>query len=138
MTFVKKQDYKYNRGLELSQVDNVNRSGYIPLDVQVERMKLAGIRLDNINNHQYNYELQHFLDSGMRISDYTTEQSLKTRFNDKVELDMLYKAKLDKLSTHNNNVSKVKALHSEYVKEMHEKRIADEAIINYKRSLENK
>ena len=43
MKLVNKNTWKNNQALKVSQVDNVNRAGYVPLDIQYESMRLAVI-----------------------------------------------------------------------------------------------
>lgn len=131
MNVVHKKDYKFARGEKLSQVDNVNRAGYVPLDIKYEEMRLAGLRLDTIREFQYAYNYQDFANSGKSISDFTSDQLLKTRFNSKQELDDLFKSKLEKYSAYKSNQEKLKDLKRQYDEEMKEKRIRDEAIRNY-------
>lgn len=42
---IKQSDYKVSAGVRLSQVDEVERSGYIPLERQIDMQRLAGQRL---------------------------------------------------------------------------------------------
>lgn len=135
MKIVHKKDYIFNRAEKLSQIDNVNRSGYVPLDVRYEEMRLAGIRLDSIRDYQYNYTYRDFLNSGKSISEFTSDQTLKTRFNSKQELDDLFKSKLEKYSQYSSNLEKVKALRKEYDEEMKEKAIREDAVRKYVESL---
>lgn len=136
MKIVHKKDWAGHICEKLSQVDNVNRAGYVPLDIKYEEMRLAGIKLDNIRDFQYNYDFKSFIESGKSISDFTSDQTLRSRFNSKTELDILYKSKLEKLNTYNSNQERLKALHQEYLKEVELKNIREEAVKEFQKSLE--
>ena len=138
MKLVNKNTWKNNQALKVSQVDNVNRAGYVPLDIQYESMRLAGIKLDAIRDAQYSYDLEAYLKSGMSIEKFAADSSLKSPYLDKVDLDDLYKSKLEKYSTFKSNEDRLQSLHKEYLKEVELKKIKDEAVNEYKRSLENK
>lgn len=138
MKLVNKNTWKNNQALKVSQVDNVNRAGYVPLDIQYETMRLAGIKLDAIRDAQYSYDLESYLKSGMSIEKFAVDSSLKSPYLDKVDLDDLYKSKLKKYNTFKSNSERLQSLHEEYLKEVELKKIRDEAVNEYKRSLENK
>lgn len=132
MNIVHKKDFVQEKPLILSQVDNVNRAGYVPLDITYEQMRLAGIRLDKIRDEQFNFELKDFIEKGLSIEEYSKDVLLKSRFNDKTVLDDLYKAKLDKYEKYRNTQEQLNALHEQYLKEVKEKEIVDTALRNYK------
>lgn len=132
MNIIHKKDFKQEEPLKLSQVDNVNRSGYVPLDITYERMRLAGIKLDKIRDEQYNFELKDFIDKGLSIDEYSKDILLKSRFNDKTALDDMYKAKLKKYEHFKDTQEQLKALHEEYLRELEEKEKVASALRNYK------
>lgn len=138
MKIIHKKDYKFNRAEKLSQVDNVNRAGYVPLDIKYEELRLAGLKLDMIRDYQYNYDLKSFLESGKSISDYTSDTLLKSRFNSKQDLDDMLKLKLEKYSKYSSNQERLKALRKEYDDLMKEKEIREDAVRQYLASEEAK
>ena len=61
-----KRDMKQEK---TARTDNVDRSGYIPLDLQHARLMKAGKTLEEIRDYQYNSDyhevMQHYLHSNM-------------------------------------------------------------------------
>lgn len=125
-------------GEKLSTVDHVNRAGYVPLDLHVERMKLAGAQLQEAMSYQFNYELKDFIASGKSIDEYTKDSNVKRRFYDKIELDSMYKDKLNKFSAATKQLKTISDYRAEYDRIMHDKEVVEEAINNYKREQDSK
>lgn len=53
MDFFTKYNRKPSNGETLSSKSKVERSGYIPAKVQIENLLMAGVRLNDFRNNQY-------------------------------------------------------------------------------------
>lgn len=122
----------------ISQVDNVDRSGFIPLDIQFQRMQTAGEELATYRYYQYNtdmalldkIEAMNVNDASEELADATSKANNRTR--DKVVLDDMLKEKLNKYRRFKNKQDELKALKEKYDQSVKEREIYDRAINDYK------
>lgn len=129
--------YQVGQKLEnISKVDLVDRSGYIPLDVQYSKMMLAGRTREDMLDYQYNYdykELQDALKDGKITIDDLFQRNFIHRNMEKTELVDILKDRTEKFSIAKREYDKNM---QEFHRSEYEKQIRQEAINEYKASLE--
>lgn len=119
----------------ISGVDNVDRSGFIPLDVQYMRMLNAGENLAQYRNYQYNTDME-LLNKEMENIETLNVDKVSSKIKrakiDKVELDALYKDKILKYKKFKNKAEELQSLKAKYDERQKEKQIYNKAINDYK------
>lgn len=121
----------------ISNYDLVDRAGYMPVDLQYARLMNAGKKLEEIRDYQYNVDtakLQSFLENKTEFDKLYNNLSLRV---DKTELDTLFKDKLMKLRKHVDSQQEYNRLLKEFNELEKQKQIKQEAINEYKQSLNN-
>lgn len=124
-----KRDMKQER---TARTDNVDRSGYIPLDLQHARLMKAGKTLEEIRDYQYNsdyHEVMAHLEDKDFFEKYRNNLS---NYMEKVEVDNFMKKSLDNMSYRLNKNEELERLKKEYLRLENEKAIKQQAINEYK------
>lgn len=134
---------KYNkRAMKLEKTavtDNVDRSGYIPLDLQYARLMSAGKHLEELRDYEYNVDLKR-LEEALKTGKVNIEDFYSPLFKhnlDKVELDSLLKDKLEKASRQKDVNKEYNRLMEEFKQSERDKEIRQQAINEYKQILDN-
>lgn len=123
----------------ISNYDYVDRSGYISLDLQYARLMRNGKTLEDIRDFEYNTDLkklQDFVENKASFDDIYNKTSLYQ--HDKLQLDALFKEKLNKYASYVDSQKEYERLMREYQNLEEQKRIKQDAINEYKLSLEAK
>lgn len=125
---------------KISQVDFVDRTGFIPLDVQYERMRTAGEELSILRAYQYNTDLDKLneLDKTgdiekLNIDDVSSD--IKTSKLDKVVLDQKLKEHMTQYKQFKNKIDELNTLHDRYRQALREKELMLQAVNDYKATL---
>lgn len=134
---------KYNkRAMRLEKTavtDNVDRSGYIPLDLQYARLMSAGKKLEEVRDYEYNVDLKR-LEEALKSGKVNVEDFYSPLFKnnlDKVELDSLLKDKLEKASKQKDINKEYNRLMEDFKQSERDKEIRQQAINEYKQILDN-
>ena len=115
-----------------ARTDNVDRSGYIPLDLQHARLMKAGKTLEEIRDYQYNSDYHEVMEH-LEDKDFFEKYRKNLSNNmEKVEVDTFMKKSLDNLSYRINKHEELERLKKEYLKLENEKAIKQQAINEYK------
>lgn len=135
---------KYNkRDMRLektSPVDNVDRSGYIPLDLQYVRLMSSGRRLEEIKDFEYNIDIER-VKKALESKDINLNEFFSSHINknlSKTELDALLKDKLNKYDRQVNVNKEYNRLLDEYKKLEEDKKLREDIINEYKKQLDSK
>lgn len=127
MKVIHKKDVKPREFEVISSVSMVDTTGDIPLQNQLELMRLAGANLGQIRAYQYDYDIQQLIDSVGGIDNLSLEDiPVVARFKDKTEIFNILK-----------NSSKYMKNRQEELKSTIEKRKAIEKENEYRKSLMN-
>lgn len=129
-----RNNYSFNRGEKIPFTDNVDRSSFIPLDIQYMRMMSAGANLENIRSYQYSTDSK-YLDEYLKthnISELTIDDTRSFRNMDKVELQSVLQEKMSKYRKYESDKAKLKQSYDDF---MREKEIREKAVNDYKASL---
>lgn len=140
MKLVNKYTVKRRIPEKISQVDYVDRSGFIPLDVQAERMKTAGEELSLIRAYQYNTDLEklNILEQSGDIEGLdidTLSSDIKTQKLDKVVLDEKLKQHMREFKKFKSKADELQSLKSKYDQAVREKELITQAVNQYKKGL---
>lgn len=113
-----------------SPSDSVDRSGYIPLDIQYQRMMTAGAKLNENNDYAFNVDLDRLKkaidDKKLDLNDFINSTWNKNL--SKTDLDALLKDKLQKLDKQKDWNKEYNRLKKEYEQIEKDKAIRQEAI----------
>lgn len=121
-----------------ARTDNVDRSGYIPLDLQHARLMKAGKTLEEIRDYQYNSDY-HEVMAHLEDKDFFEKYRNNLSNNmEKVEVDNFMKKSLDNMSYRINKNAELERLRKEYLRLENEKAIKQQAINEYKQMNEPK
>lgn len=139
--YINKDTVNRRVGEKISQVDFVDRSGFIPLDVQYERMRTAGEELSIVRAYQYNTDLDklNIAENG-DIADLDIDSlssDIKTQKLDKVVLDQKLKDHMAKFKQFKSKSDELKTLKSKYEQALREKELMQQAVNDYKATLNN-
>lgn len=140
--FVNRDTIKARVGEKISQVDYVDRSGFIPLDIQYERMKTAGEELSLLRAYQYNTDLDklNIIEETGEISDLDIDSissDIKNSKLDKVVLDQKLKDHMAKFKQFKSKADELNTLKGRYEQAVREKDLMEKAINDYKATLNN-
>lgn len=139
--YINKDTVKQRLGEKISQVDFVDRSGFIPLDVQYERMRTAGEELSIIRAYQYNTDLDklNIAESGdiSNLDIDSLSSDIKTQKLDKVVLDQKLKDHMAKFKQFKSKADELNTLKSRYEQALREKELMEKAVNDYKATLNN-
>lgn len=134
---------KYNKRdmrLEKTSVtDNVDRSGYIPLDLQYARLMASGRRLEEIKDFEYNVDIEK-VKKALENKDINLDSFFNSRIDknlSKTDLDILLREKLDKYHRQVDINKEYKRLLAEYKQLEEDKRFREDVINEYKKQLDN-
>ncbi len=140
MKLVNRYTVKQREPENISQVDYVDRSGFIPLDVQYERMRTAGEELSVLRAYQYNTDLDklNIIEQtgdieGLDIDKVSSD--IKTQKLDKVVLDEKLKKHMRDFKHFKNKAEELKTLRQRYDQSLREKALIEEAVNEYKSRL---
>lgn len=140
MKLVNRYTVKQREPEKISQVDYVDRSGFIPLDVQYERMRTAGEELSILRAYQYNTDLEklNIIEEtgdieGLDIDKVSSD--IKTQKLDKVVLDEKLKEHMRSFKHFKNKTEELKTLRERYDQSLREKALIEEAVNEYKSKL---
>ena len=122
----KYKNFKKDRSVSYSRVDVIDRSGYISLDKQYDRLISAGLTLENINTRQYSYTFDEinkaFEDDKIRES--ISNVLMQNNHYSKQDIDDMYREKVQKYKKAVDDNNKLKSLYSQFLDE--KSRIKDE------------
>lgn len=106
-------DFEPSQGEENSQIDNVRRSGYIPAEVQLRTMEIAGIKLQLARDEMYSYDDDTQIDDSrsVPIPRYMDTFEAKEYLNH-------YEAKLKKFKNASEHAKALEARYQEKKKEL--------------------
>jgi hypothetical protein len=135
---------KYNkRDMRLektSPIDNVDRSGYIPLDLQYARLMSSGRRLEEIKDFEYNVDIEK-VRKALSSKDINLDSFFVSHIDknlSKTDLDILLKEKFDKYNRQLDANKEYKRLLDEYKQLEADKRFREDVINEYKKQLDSK
>lgn len=135
---------KYNkRDMRLektSPTDNVDRSGYIPLDLQYARLMSSGRQLEEIKDFEYNVDIEK-VKKALENKDINLDEFFSSHIHknlSKVELDALLKEKLNKYDRQIDVNKEYNRLLDEYKKLEEDKKLREDIINEYKKQLDDK
>lgn len=135
---------KYNkRDMRLektSPIDNVDRSGYIPLDLQYARLMSSGRRLEEIKDFEYNVDIEK-VRKALSSKDINLDSFFASHIDknlSKTDLDILLKEKFDKYNRQLDANKEYKRLLDEYKQLEADKRFREDVINEYKKQLDSK
>ncbi len=115
----KYKNFKKNRSVSYSRVDVVDRSGYISLDKQYDRLVSAGLTLENINTRQYSYTFDEinkaFEDDKLR--EVISNVLMQNNHYSKQDIDDMYREKVQKYKKAVDDNNKLKSLYSQFLDE---------------------
>ena len=125
---------------KISQVDYVDRSGFIPLDVQYQRMMTAGEELSILRAYQYNTDLEklNIIDKTGDIDDLNIDNvssDVKTQKLDKVVLDDKLKQHMRQYKQFKSKLDELNTLKSRFEQSKREKELIEQAVNEYKSKL---
>lgn len=140
MKLVDRYTVKRREPERISQVDYVDRTGFIPLDVQYERMRTAGEELSILRAYQYNTDLDKLneLDKTGDIGKLNIDEvssDIKTSKLDKVVLDQKLKEHMAQYRQFKDKVEELNTLQDRYRQALREKELMQQAINEYKSTL---
>lgn len=122
----KYKNFKKDRSVSYSRVDVIDRSGYISLDKQYDRLISAGLTLENINTRQYSYTFDEinkaFEDD--KIREAISNVLMQNNHYSKQDIDDMYREKVQKYKKAVDDNNKLKSLYSQFLDE--KSRIKDE------------
>ena len=126
------QDYEVDlKSKYWSKEDIIDRTGYIPLSIQFDRMMSSGINYTRVIDSQYNTDWKDIEQAYKNDSlDVSSRVPLK-RFNDKTVLDDKLKLKLAKYKKAVADEAMLTDLHSKYLKGVENERLRQEIINEY-------
>lgn len=115
----KYKNFKKDRSVSYSRVDVIDRSGYISLDKQYDRLISAGLTLENINTRQYSYTFDEinkaFEDDKIRES--ISNVLMQNNHYSKQDIDDMYREKVQKYKKAVDDNNKLKSLYSQFLDE---------------------
>lgn len=117
-----------------SKKDIIDRTGYVPLEATFYQMMSAGVDLTKARDSQFSYEWNQIKDafeSGTSIQDMTVDTTLRKRYNDKLEIDSLYKSKLEKYKNAVSTRDKIEKLRLEFLYKQEIEKQRSEAVNDY-------
>lgn len=124
---------------KISFVDEVDRSGYIPLDVQYARMMAAGAQLEMTRDYLYNVDIEKLnkaMNDGLEIDiEKLSNSSISGNKLDRTELDGILKEKYQQYKQYKSKQEELKTLLDKYKQLENEKKIRQDAINQYKEQL---
>lgn len=114
-----------------SDEDIIDRTGYVPLDLQFYRMMESGINLTRVIDDQYNYDWkeleQSYKDNSLDVSDIVKAR-LSKRFMERSELHDKSVELLEKYKNAKTQSEKLSSLREKYLKDKELEEIRKEAI----------
>lgn len=135
---------KYNkRDMRLektSAVDNVDRSGYIPLDLQYVRLMSSGRKLEEIKDFEYNIDIEK-VKKALQSGDFSLDDFFTSHINknlSKTDLDILLKDKFNKYNRQIDVNKEYDRLLNEYKQLEEDKKLREDIINEYKKQLDSK
>lgn len=135
---VNRNNYKPRPLESIPMTDNVDRSGYIPLDVQYARMMTAGAQLEATRDYMYNVDIQKVneaLEKGLDLDIDKLANSTQNSKLEKTDLDEILKNKLKQYKRFKDKNEELKVLQDRYKQLEREKAIRQEAVNQYKEQL---
>lgn len=139
ITFNEKYNKRDMRLEKTSPVDNVDRSGYIPLDLQYARLMASGRRLEEIKDFEYNIDIER-VKKALEDNDFNLDSFFSSHINknlSKTDLDILLKEKLNKYYKQVNINKEYERLLNEFKQLEKDKQIREDIINEYKKQLDN-
>lgn len=135
----------YSKGVRksdnFSKEDIIDRTGYIPIDLQYYRMMEAGTNLTRVIDSQYNFDwkdLESSYNNGTLSVDEVTKGRIIKRFNDMTVLHDEAVSLIEKYKSAKTDFDKISALKSKYEKDLEIEDIRKQAINEYVASQKQK
>lgn len=134
MKVVHKKDYKKQLPEDITSVDSVDRSGYVPRDLKFWQMMASGINLEKLRTLEYGYDYHSVLSAidEVGFDEAVKSTSLRRPHIDKQTADTLLKNKLMKYKDIKSKHEQIDELKNKYFADLEDKRREQEIINRYK------